>query len=267
MISDFANRLGITQEKTNFSACGLGGNKTKLKSKLRAAIQNGSGSYRTSLDFLVVPKITDFVPLVTYNLENATIPDNLADRQFATPGKIDLLIGAQSIFDIIKNNQIRSPNSRVVFRNTVFGYAASGAVNSIIPVQYCSFIPQVKCIDDCLRKFWEVETITESEKMLSEEEFCEHHYKTTHKRDETGRYIVQMQIKDIEKLRESKTMAIKRLDQLCKRRSRAEAMKNLYQDFMQECLDLGYMEKVNDVKSASPLPPYLLLYSSWNLST
>ncbi|GBM72805.1 hypothetical protein AVEN_230357-1 [Araneus ventricosus] len=62
-----------------------------------------------------------------------------------------------------------------------------------------------------------------------------------------------MPVKDIEKLGESKTVAIKRLDQLWKRLSRDEAMKNLYQDFMQEYLDLGHMEKVNDVKSASPL--------------
>ncbi|GBN92024.1 Dual specificity protein phosphatase 23 [Araneus ventricosus] len=235
-----------------------GGNETKVKSILRATILNGSGSYRTSLDFLVVPKITDFLPIVTYNLENATIPDNLADPQFATPGKIDILIGAQSFFDIIKNDQIRSPNSGLVFRNTVFGYVASGAVNSTIPVQYCGFISQVQSIDDCLRKFWEVETINEPAKMLSEEEeFCEHHYKTTHKRDETGRYIVQMKVKDIEKLGESKTMAIKRLDQLWKRISRDEGMKNLYQDFMQEYLDLDQMEKVNDVKSASPLCYYL----------
>ncbi|GBM39540.1 hypothetical protein AVEN_52899-1 [Araneus ventricosus] len=97
-------------------------------------------------------------------------------------------------------------------------------VNSSTPVQYCGFISQVQNIDDCLRKFWEVETINEPEKMLSEEEeFCEHHYKTTHEHDETGRL------------------------------SRDEAMKNLYQEY----LDLGHMEKVHDVKSASSLCYYL----------
>ncbi|GBM00388.1 hypothetical protein AVEN_179204-1 [Araneus ventricosus] len=90
-----ANRLGLPQEKTNFAVSGLGRNETKVKSRLRPTIQNGSGSYRTSLDLLVVPKITDFLPIATYTLENATIPDNLADPQFATLGKIDFLIGAQ----------------------------------------------------------------------------------------------------------------------------------------------------------------------------
>ncbi|GBL74075.1 hypothetical protein AVEN_230978-1 [Araneus ventricosus] len=125
-----------------------------------------------------------------------------------------------------------------------------GAVKSSISVQYCGFISQIPNTDDCLRKFWEVETINESEKMLSEEEeFCEHHYKETHKRDETDRYIVQMSVKVIEKLGESKTMAIKMPDQLWKRLSRDEAMKNMYQDFMQEYIDLCHMEKVKDVKS------------------
>ncbi|GBM35907.1 hypothetical protein AVEN_244975-1 [Araneus ventricosus] len=66
-----------------------------------------------------------------------------------------------------------------------------------------------------------------------------------------------MPVKDIEKLGESKIMAIKRLDQLWKRLSRDEAMKNLHQDFMQEFLDLCHMEKVNNEKSASSLCYYL----------
>ncbi|GBM07414.1 hypothetical protein AVEN_26486-1 [Araneus ventricosus] len=103
----------------------LGGKETKVKSRLREKIQNGS--YRTSLDFLVVSKITDILSIVTYNLENATIPDNLADPQFEIPDENDILIGAQSsIADIIKNDQILSPNSGLMFRNTVFGYVASG---------------------------------------------------------------------------------------------------------------------------------------------
>ncbi|GBM07413.1 hypothetical protein AVEN_26485-1 [Araneus ventricosus] len=67
-----------------------------------------------------------------------------------------------------------------------------------------------------------------------------------------------MPVQDIEKLGESKTIAIKRLGQLWKRLSRDEAMKNLYQDFIQGYLDLGLMEKANDEKSALPLCYYLL---------
>ncbi|GBM21778.1 hypothetical protein AVEN_29223-1 [Araneus ventricosus] len=66
-----------------------------------------------------------------------------------------------------------------------------------------------------------------------------------------------MPVKDIEKSGESKTIAIKRVDQIWKRLSRDEAMKNMYQDFMQEYIDLGHMEKVKDVKSASTLCYYL----------
>ncbi|GBO27362.1 hypothetical protein AVEN_208548-1 [Araneus ventricosus] len=255
MTADFANRLGLPQEKTNFAVSGLGGNESKVKSRLQATIQNGRCSYRTSLDFLVVPKITDFLPIVTYNLENATIPDNLADPQFATPSNMDILIGAHSFFDIIKK-MIKSGHPTVVYC-----FETQFSVCSLCNCQFkypCGFISQVQSIEDCLRKFWEVETNNEPEKILSEEEeFCEHHYKTKQKRDETGRYIVHMPVKNIEKLGKSKTMAIKRLYQLWKSLSRDEAIKNLYQDFMQDYLDLGHMEKVNDVKSASLIWYYL----------
>ncbi|GFV00541.1 DUF1758 domain-containing protein [Trichonephila clavipes] len=60
-------------------------------------------------------------------------------------------------------------------------------------------------IDNNLQKFWEIETINEGQKPLSkEEEYCENHYQMTHTRNEAGRYVVQMPVKDIQGLGHSK---------------------------------------------------------------
>ncbi|GFV79330.1 integrase catalytic domain-containing protein [Trichonephila clavipes] len=102
-------------------------------------------------------------------------------------------------------------------------------------------------IDDNLQKFWEIETINEGQKPLSkEEEYCENHYQMTHTRNEAGRFVVQMPVKDIQGLGHSKGLAMKRLDQLWRRLSKDKQMENLCREFMQQYLDLGHMEKVEE---------------------
>ncbi|GFX46416.1 uncharacterized protein TNCV_238781 [Trichonephila clavipes] len=101
-------------------------------------------------------------------------------------------------------------------------------------------------IDDNLQKFWEIETTNEGQKPLSkEEEYCENHYQVTHTRNEAGRYV-QVPVKDIQGLGHSKGLAMKGLDQLWRRLSKYKQMENVYREFMQQYLDFGHMEKVEE---------------------
>ncbi|GFY23614.1 DUF1758 domain-containing protein [Trichonephila clavipes] len=98
---DFANKLGAPQKRINIPISSLGGNKTTVKTKLNATIINDNSSFSTTLDFLVVSKITDFLPVSQINLNNLKIHQELADPNFGVPGKIDFLIEAEAFFDII----------------------------------------------------------------------------------------------------------------------------------------------------------------------
>ncbi|GFT02962.1 integrase catalytic domain-containing protein, partial [Trichonephila clavipes] len=217
------------------------GNKTTVKSKLNATIINGNGSFSTTLDFLVVSKITDFLPVSQINLTNLKLPQELADSNFGVPGKIDLLIGAEAFFDIIKDGIIRTSDNTLVFHRSVFGYIATETTYSCKQNQYCGFISEMQNIYDNLQKFWKIETINEGQKPLSkEEEYCENRYQMTHTRNEAGRYVVKMPFKDIQGLGNSKDLAMKRLNQLWRRLSKDKQMENLYREFMQrEILRLG----------------------------
>ncbi|GFU45180.1 integrase catalytic domain-containing protein [Trichonephila clavipes] len=114
-------------------------------------------------------------------------------------------------------------------------------------------------IDDNLQKFWEIKTINEGQKPLSkEEEYCENHYQMTHMRNEAGRYVVQMPVKNLQGLGHSRGLVMKRLDQLWRRLSEDKQMENLYREFMQQYL--GHMEKVeehSDETSANNICYYL----------
>ncbi|XP_067122120.1 uncharacterized protein [Centruroides vittatus] len=245
---DFASRLGTPQERIDLTVSSISGNKTSVKFKLPATIINGNGSFSKTLEFLVVPRITDLLPVSSLHVSKTEIPRQLADPRFATPGKIDMLIGAEAFFEIVKNDQIRlSCNNNLTFRNTVFGYIATGSTDSNDQDKYCGLISESESIDKCLQRFWQIETLTEAPSLMSkEEEYCEDHYQRTHRRNEDGRYIVQMATKEIQNLGESRKLALKRLNQLWKRLSRDKQLKELYQNFMKEYLDLGHMERVQE---------------------
>ncbi|GFW33624.1 integrase catalytic domain-containing protein [Trichonephila clavipes] len=112
---DFGNKLGAPQNRITIPISSLGGNKTRVKSKLNASIINGNSSFSTTLDFLVVSKITDFLPVSQINLKNLKIPQELSDPNFGVPGEIDLLIGAEAFFDIIKEGIIRISDNHLYF--------------------------------------------------------------------------------------------------------------------------------------------------------
>lgn len=51
---------------------------------------------------------------------------------------------------------------------------------------------------DCIMKFWKIEEtqIAFPQLLDPEQEFCESHYQKSHKRDKSGRYIVEMPIRE-----------------------------------------------------------------------
>ncbi|GFX77495.1 uncharacterized protein TNCV_4025451 [Trichonephila clavipes] len=52
----------------------------------------------------------------------------LADYRFNIPGKIDMLLGAEIFYELLRPGQIYCGDSRLLLQNTVFGYVFSGNV-------------------------------------------------------------------------------------------------------------------------------------------
>ncbi|XP_067129376.1 uncharacterized protein [Centruroides vittatus] len=198
---DFASRLGTPQERIDLTVSSISGNKTSVKFKLPATIINGNGSFSKTLEFLVVPRITDLFPVSSLHVSKTEIPRQLADPIFATPGKIDMLIGAEAFFEIVKNDQIRlSCNNNLTFRNTVFGYIATGSTDSNDQDQYCGLISESESIDKCLQRFWQIETLTEAPSLMSKEEEWEIHCADGNQGDTKLGRVKEVSIEEIESI-------------------------------------------------------------------
>ncbi|GBN91455.1 hypothetical protein AVEN_54442-1 [Araneus ventricosus] len=193
LTSHFASELGLSRRKINVPISGLSGSTTNAKWIASTIICNGNSSVSSLIDLLIVPKITDFVPSKVLNIGQLNIPkrSELADPNFDKPGKIDMLIGAELFYKIIKDGKIHF-SSKLLFQNSVFGYIASGTVALNNSEQFCGLISQRQNIENTLQKFLEIEDLSAERQLNKAAEICEIHFQKTHCRDKNGRYIVQM---------------------------------------------------------------------------
>ncbi|XP_055928181.1 uncharacterized protein LOC129959387 [Argiope bruennichi] len=212
------------------------------------------------------------VPATNVNLENLETPQvMLGNPEFTRSSKIDALLGAETFFEIVKGEQIRSSLNSLIFQNTVFGYVAGGYVNTNNQepcTNLCSLVFRNENIENVIEKFWLVENISEENTILSsEEEFCEAHFKETHTRNKDGRFVVKMPMKE-GLLGDSKALANVRLNQTVKRLYKNPMMQNLYKEFIAEYESLGQMEKVNnDLCEGSYYLPHHGVYKPENSTT
>ncbi|GBM92664.1 hypothetical protein AVEN_160709-1, partial [Araneus ventricosus] len=193
LTSQFASELGLSKRKINVPISGLSGSTTNAKWIASTIICNGNSSFSSLIDLLIVPKITDFVPSKVLNITQLNIPkrSELADPNFDKPGKIDMLLGAELFYKIIKDGK-NHLSSKLLFQNSVFGYIASGTVALNNSEQFCGLISQREIIENTLQKFWEIEDLSTERQLNKEAEICEIQFQETHCRDKNGRYIVKM---------------------------------------------------------------------------
>ncbi|GFV94035.1 integrase catalytic domain-containing protein [Trichonephila clavipes] len=240
--------IGLKKYKTNVSVSRLNKTVIPIDSRVSVSISNKEGSYIKTLDFFLVPTITeDLVPTtkIDFNLNN--IPNlKLADKNFNIPERVQMLLGAEVFYELMLPGQFKMEGSNVIFQNTVFGFIIFGSTSADAKgKEHCGFIQAADNLEHSIKKFWEIENVEIDYIKTSELDICEDHFKNTHSRDDQGRYRVAMPLKeDPSCLDESKTTAIQRLNSLWKRLSGGKEYLSLYEKFSQEYEDLGHMREI-----------------------
>lgn len=174
---------------------------------------------------LIVPKITQDLPSREIKREELNIPANLylADSEFNKRSSIDLLIGVEFFYELLESGKIDLGENKSFLQNTKLGWVVAGPIlkydgNNIntshtINILHCSFAENER-LDNTLKQFWEIENFAENSKPAwsVEEIECEEKYIDTTRRNEQGRFIVNLPIKsDITCIGEIRGTAFKRL--------------------------------------------------------
>lgn len=241
-----AKKLQLPTSKCHISISALNNLSTTVNNITSIKFKSTHNNYTRTLNFLIVPKIVDFVPseLIPRNLIN--IPHNikLADPNFHKPAEVDMLIGAGptlSMFSIGTVNLSQGEND-FYLQKTTLGWILAGGVDLSKNIQ---FRKTSNCLltdlENSIEKFWAVEELTN--KSITQEEIeCESHFQKHVKRDAGGKYTVALPFKrSPAELGDSKQTALSRLRQLQKKFKRDPEFKKQYSKVMNEYLELNHM--------------------------
>ncbi|XP_072375596.1 uncharacterized protein [Diabrotica undecimpunctata] len=191
------NKLGLPRNKAKISVIGIGQVSSNVQFKTNIHIKSLHSSYESSMSCLVVDNICDTIPSCRLDTSAFHIPSNiqLSDPNYGIPSDIDILIGASHFWNLLCVGQVKLGPNNPILQKTKLGWIISGPIShSLTSKTMCNFSHNKECPD--LTRFWEIEE-RHTSKLLSEEEInCETHFKNSFQRNEEGRFVVSLPLKD-----------------------------------------------------------------------
>jgi len=154
-------------------------------------------NWHTTLDCAILSNITGPTPSTKLDTSTWKIPKDikLADEQFDHPGDIDLLIGADLFYEILRSGRRTRPGYPVL-QETVLGWTLSGktpvATTTKNEPQHTFLLRDDFSLENNLNRFWEVEPM-EQATMTAEQQACESHFITHTTQQQDGRFLLDYQ--------------------------------------------------------------------------
>lgn len=181
---------------------------------------------------------------------------NLADPEYHTPNKIDILLGAEVHAQIIQDGIKKGPLGTPLAQATSLGWIISGVVNdSANPSSQLKTFHCYDCSNDdnnFLKRFWELETdipMPKQRLFTDEEQYCEEHFSKTTRRDADGRYIVRLPFKNGNpQVTSSREIAERRLKSLENKLNKDETLKSKYTEVIEEYITLNHIELIPEAE-------------------
>ncbi|XP_025192847.1 uncharacterized protein LOC112592900 [Melanaphis sacchari] len=244
-------KLNLPRKRVNLPITGVAESKHNAEYKLNIIIRSRVNSFQLIRQVLVLSKITGCLPTNTCNALKSVVPENiiLADPHFYQRGKIDILIGADTYWEIMGTNIFKVNPSGLHLQETKWGWIVAGgnAQGAEIALNSCMFTCTEHDISlsEKIEMFWKVEECISKENWSNEEKRCVEYFTKNTRRDEPGKFIVKLPLKDnAVQLGKSYDIAMRRFLSLERRLTKFPEIYNQYRDFMQVYCELGHMEEV-----------------------
>lgn len=156
--------LQLKRRKISYSIIGINQSNHSVSHQVSTKIKSRLRNYETYLDFVIMPKLTSYLPSTSISASDINIPKgiDLADPSFNTSNKIDMIIGSEIFFELICADQIKLAYYGPTFQNTLFGWVVAGPTssckehvqvkNNVISL-YCSTSPSLTSLEEQIAKF------------------------------------------------------------------------------------------------------------------
>ncbi|XP_032686449.1 uncharacterized protein LOC116851276 [Odontomachus brunneus] len=213
---------------------------------------------------LILSSLTAYAPQSDADIASFS---HLADLAFADPDPtskepIHLILGADLYGEVILGGLRKGSLGEPIAQDSIFGWVISGPLSPSSPASPPSPPPpgdarmshhvsvhhclNATSLEDEIRRFWEIEDFPTHLIATPDDEKCETHFRSTHTRTSTGRYIVRLPFRrdpPIE-IGESRQRAEQRLNALFRRFGANPKQFAEYQAFIREYERLGHLRKL-----------------------
>ncbi|KAJ0169193.1 hypothetical protein K1T71_015320 [Dendrolimus kikuchii] len=249
--------LGLKRKAISGCVSGLGKGQLQLKHMVSLQVQSQNNpQYSINVTAFVLKSLTSRIPSNEVQspdwLEIKKLP--LADAGYTSPGKIDILLGAEVYAEILLSDVIKLPQGYLIAQNTIFGWVISGKVSRSASAgeKMLSLHVQVR-EDNVLKKFWELENEPNiiRKKLTRTEEKCEEFYDLTTTRNMEGRLVVKLPFTNENPECQYGTSkdngrAQKRFYLLKRKFKKNPKFQEEYARVMQEYIDLNHMTRITN---------------------
>ncbi|XP_055585373.1 uncharacterized protein LOC129738208 [Uranotaenia lowii] len=251
MSERLSQRLTMSRKRVDVAILGIGRTSTRVKQKVQAVVRSRVNSYCKEMEFLVLPRVTVDLPTATVSTDEWSFPDGivLADPSFFESKVVDVVLGIESFFDFFETGKRISIGDQLpTLTESVFGWVVSGGLSQCTSARIACNVSSTESLETLVARFWACEELGSENLYSREERHCEDTFQKTVKRDSNGRHTVSLPKNEevFPKLGESKEIALRRLGATERRLARNADLRELYTKFMEEYIQLGHMEEVEE---------------------
>lgn len=237
--------LNLVCNKSNLPISAVNDTNIHASKWVKLVISSMHSNYRNSIGCHVLPTVTCPLPAQSINIDSWTFSDdvrnNLANPSFHKCSSVDMLLWAEIFYEVICSQPTVMPGGLPWLYNTTFGWIISGPVST---AQCYDETRSTSCF--LVTSAWLGESLLNSSK-AEEEVRCEHNFKTTHQRQDDGRFIVSLPFRDdAESLGRSMELSLNRFLSLERKFQRCPELCKEYCEFINEYLALGHMSPIVD---------------------
>lgn len=195
-----ARQLNLPRHNTQMTVNGIG-NGVDLKEETTFTI---NAYFQKKANLIVNALVINKFPhtITSNKLQNVNwkhINDLvLADPHYQQSEKFDVLLGADVYADILLDGFRRGPIGSPIAQKTKLGWILSGHLDqqqsSEVQHVHHNIISMMNCVapEFDIRRFWEIEEISQKRRQTKDEKLCETWFKKTHTRRSDGRFIVRL---------------------------------------------------------------------------
>ena len=220
-----------------------------------------------SVDALVLPNISG------YKVTESSIDNNwnhlkqlqLADPNFLKSERIEILLGSEIHALIVESSVIKGKVGEPIATNTKLGWVISGP-SGMGKSNSSTFIHCANNTDlyDLMAKFWVIESTLVPKYVSPEDKYCEEHFLRTYSRNESGRYVVRLPLKEGAlnslnfHLGQLYASALRTLHYMERKFDKEPLFKEKYVEFMQNYIETGHMSHVPNLSEEEKRNCYFL---------